>query len=515
MLLCTAQQMRHLDKLAITNLGIPGIVLMENAGKGTVSAMRERYGDLTGKKVMIFVGPGNNGGDGLVIARHLHQLSSDVHLAMLVHPEQLKGDAAINMEIVNQLPIPRTVITDSDQFASLPGPWDIAVDALFGTGLKRPVEGLFSEAVQTMNSINAPVVAVDTPSGLDSDSGHLLGATVRADLTCSYGLAKFGQVQYPGRQHVGELRVIDIGIPPHLVEQAEVKGYYLNQTSAAAMLPQRPSESHKGSNGHVALVAGSTGKTGAAILASQGCLRAGAGLATLFVPSRLNTIFEISCPEAMTLPLAGLSGHALGVADWPEIEQGLAGKKAIMVGPGLGTAKETAELVNIMVSTSPLPMVLDADALNCLNLTSLTSRAEQPTILTPHPGEMARLILSSPPEVQNNRLLIAKEFACRHQVVLVLKGAATIIAAPDGRVAINATGNAGMASGGMGDVLAGIIAGLLSQGLSDWQAACLGVHLHGLAADLAQGREKSWGYLASDLTNHIPAAISQLTPPEN
>ena len=504
--------MRCLDSETINQIGIPGLVLMENAGKGTVTAMTERYAPLASKRVTIFIGPGNNGGDGLVIARHLHQLGTDVHVALLVEATTLKGDAAQNMAIVAKLPIPVSVITSTEQLKDLPQPWDISVDALFGTGLKRPISGHFRTAIQTMNQAVAPVVAVDTPSGLDSDTGQLWGETVAADLTCSYGLAKFGQVQLPGRDYVGNLQIIDIGIPPQVVEQTEINGHLLQAESVAPMLPQRATDCHKGSQGHVALLAGSTGKTGAAILASQGCLRVGAGLATLFVPTRLNTIFEISTPEAMTIPLTGLNGQALGAADWPEIQENLPRKTCVVAGPGLGLAKETTELIHTLITQSQLPLVLDADALNGLNITSLAQRSETTTILTPHPGEMARLLLTSTTEVQNNRLLIAQEFASRHQVIVVLKGAATIIAAPDGRVAINSTGNPGMASGGMGDILAGMIGGLLGQGLEGWQAACLGVYLHGRAGDLGQQADQPWGYLASELAARVPAALAELIP---
>ncbi len=483
---------------------------MENAGKGTVDAMVRHYGNLANKKIRIFVGPGNNGGDGLVIARHLHQQGSTIEVCLLVEAQSLQGDAAINMRIVEKLPIPVTVVPDEKTLNKFTGCWDISIDALFGTGLKRDISGHFQAAVELMNQASAPVVAVDIPSGLDSDTGQVWGCVVQADLTCTYGLAKFGQIQFPGRDLAGKLEVIDIGIPPQVVEQTEIHGLYLQNTSVQHMLPSRQTDGHKGSHGHVAILAGSTGKTGAAILATEGSLRAGAGLVSLFVPNRLNTIFEISCPEAMTIPLAGLAGQALGAADWPEIERELTNKKCVVAGPGLGQAKETAELVNMLVSKTQLPLVLDADALNGLNITSLSSRPQLTTILTPHPGEMASLLMISSAEVQANRLMIAQEFANRHQVIVVLKGAATIIAAPNGQVAINSTGNYGMATGGMGDVLAGIIAGLLSQGLSDWHAACLGTYLHGRAGDLHNEEHEPWGYLASELAARIPQAIGEL-----
>ncbi|MEN8140480.1 MAG: NAD(P)H-hydrate dehydratase, partial [Thermodesulfobacteriota bacterium] len=509
MLLCTAQQMRDLDSETINTLGLPGVVLMENAGRATVAAMAERYGELAAKKILILAGPGNNGGDGLVMARHLHQLGAQVTVCLLVADDAMQGDAAINLSFCRKLPIPF-----SAGLGAL-GPdineYQILVDALFGTGLGREIGGDFARAISLMNESAAQVVAVDIPSGVDSDTGQIWGCGVQADLTCTYGLAKVGQVQYPGRELVGQLQVLDIGIPPQLVAEADIKNQLMNHESAKVLLPQRSATGHKGSHGHLAIVAGSVGMSGAATLTGRGALHGGAGLVSLLVPQRLQTIMAASCPEALTHGLSGLSGQALGAGDWPEIEVNLQGKDALVLGPGLGLAPETAELVNTTIGNSDLPLVLDADGLNNLDLSALKTRAARSsTILTPHPGEMARLLGVGTAEVQAKRLQLAQELATSQQVIVVLKGAGTVIAGPDGRLAINSSGNSGMGSGGMGDVLAGLIGALLAQGLDGFAAACLGAFLHGRAGDLLSENGQPWGYLASELAKKIPTAVGEL-----
>ncbi len=508
MKLAEAHIMRGLDERAINYHGIPGVVLMENAGRGTVDAMSERYGSLTGRLISIFVGPGNNGGDGLVISRYLHQLGAVPQVFLLTAPENLTGDAALNWQIVKSLPINNSIITVNDvqKMAVKIMHSAILIDALFGTGLKRDVGGHFAAVIELMNDCGRPVVAVDIPSGLNSDTGQIMGCCIKADLTATYGLAKPGQVIYPGADLVGSLRVVDIGIPPEAVERADIKTTLL-QKDEVASLPKRIADSHKGSFGHLLVLAGSHGKTGAAILCVNGALRAGTGLVSLGSPQKLNNIYETRIIEAMTIPLA--SDYCLAIADYAAIAGALSAKKALVLGPGLGVADETAELVCKLYGEVDIPMVVDADALNCL-----AREGELPKghcrILTPHPGEMARLTGLSIAEIQKNRCGIAASFAKANDVFLVLKGAGTIIAAPDGRLAINPTGNPGMAAGGMGDVLSGIIGGLLAQGLNAWDAACLGVYLHGMAADRIATKVQT-GFLASEVADEIPMALQELS----
>lgn len=512
MKLATAAVMRGLDAKAIHEYGIPGIVLMENAGKGTVAAMTTAFGSLVGQVVAIVVGPGNNGGDGLVIARHLHQLGCRPHLLYMVDPEKLQGDAAMNQQVVKKLPIPFMIVksdADLQQAGQLLRQAAVIVDAIFGTGLAREAAGLFEKIIGLMNSSGRPVVAVDIPSGLDSDSGQPLGTAVSAKLTVTYGLAKPGHVIYPGALLSGTLEVVDIGIPPEAVAQAGITLELLQRQDAMQLLPKRPLNSHKGVYGHVLVLAGSQGKTGAAILAAQGALRSGAGLVTLAVPKKLNPIFEVSLAEAMTVPLG--SDHCMTIDDYPAIAAALNGKNSVVLGPGIGVEEETASLVLKLYEEVALPMVVDADALNVLARDGRKCGSGSGRVLTPHPGEMARLMKLSTAEIQQNRLQVALQCAQERQAVVVLKGAATIIAAPDGRAAVNPTGNPGMAAGGMGDVLAGVIGSFLAQGLDPWQAACLGVYVHGMAGDrIAKNHNILSGYLASELASELPLAFHEI-----
>lgn len=518
MKLATAEQMRQCDQLAITRFGVPGVVLMENAGRGTVESMVRRYGPLAGKVISIFAGPGNNGGDGLVIARHLLQHGARPQVFLLVNPETVTGDAAINLNAVRELPIPLVpLLSEANLRDAEPelARSRLVVDALFGTGLTREVAGHFAAAVRRINRLGCPVVAVDVPSGLNSDSGQELGVAVHADVTCTFGLAKPGIMMQPGAQFAGMVEVVDIGLPAEAVAQAGITLELLVAADLAGWLVPRRKTDHKGTFGHLLVLAGSEGKTGAALLAAHGALRSGVGLATLCVPEPLNPIFEAALLEAMTVPLPASTTAPL-VADHHVIAEALAGKQALVVGPGIGTAPNTALLVKRLYQEVELPMVVDADGLNILaGDTDVLRNAPAPRILTPHPGEMARLLGVTAAAVQKDRRQAALVLARDHGVYVVLKGAETVIASPDGHLAINPTGNPGMAAGGMGDVLAGLIGGLWCQKLSPWQAACLGVYVHGLAGDLlAAAHGMPFGYLASELAATLPRAFRQMIDPE-
>ncbi|PLX50008.1 MAG: bifunctional ADP-dependent NAD(P)H-hydrate dehydratase/NAD(P)H-hydrate epimerase [Desulfobulbaceae bacterium] len=509
MKICSAAQSRFLDQTTIAGNHLSGLELMENAGRGTVALMLDYYGDCKERRVAVFAGPGNNGGDGFVVARHLHELGAEVSVFLLVNPDRVGGDAAQNLQRLPAEIVVRPLL-DQEAVDSLSLQVDIIVDALLGTGLTREVTGLFARLIDRINRSGVPVVAVDIPSGLDADSGVLWGCCLKADLTATYGVAKTGLVQYPGADYVGRLEVVDIGIPAEVLERAAITSSYLTEEVATDLLPQRQNNAHKGSHGHILVLAGSRGKTGAAVLAAHGALRSGVGLVSLCVPEGLNTIFEGLCLEAMTIPLRGLAGHALTNSDFGEIVRAAVGKRCLVVGPGLGLAPGTVALVNQVVRELEQPLVLDADALNGLELAGLTgSGADRVRVLTPHPGEMARLTGLTTQEVQNRRLQVAGYFARQYGVVVVLKGAATVVAGPDGELAVNSTGNHGMGTGGMGDVLSGVIAGLLAQQVDPFQAACLAVYSHGRAGDLlmAQG---SYGYLASELAAMLPRVWAEL-----
>lgn len=515
MKLVTAAQMRDLDLAAIEKYGIPSIVLMENAGRGTVDAMVRLLGSLEDKVVSIFVGPGNNGGDGLVIARHIHQRGGRPEIFLLVEAKQLKGDAAVNFRIVQKLPIPVHLLLSVDDLTAaevLFKKSDIIVDSIFGTGLAREVTGHFVETIRRINRFTCPVIAVDVPSGLCADTGRILGTCVQADLTATFGLAKPGQATGSGKDCVGELEVVDIGIPPEAWQNADIRFELLDE-GVGRWLPRRLPSAHKGTYGHLLIVAGSSGKTGAGILCARGALRGGAGLVSLCVPHDLNPVFESAMSEAMTIPLLSSDGK-ISIKDYSEVEKALAGKNALAVGPGLGTDDETGELIIKLYRECPLPMVVDADGLNILarNPASIKN-PPAPRILTPHPGEMSRLINTDTGKIQNNRLQLAETFAKENRVFVVLKGAGTVIAAPNRRVAINPTGNPGMATGGTGDVLTGFLGALLAQGFPSWEAACLGVYGHGLAGDRLAATDAGcfeMGYLASELADELPRALNAL-----
>lgn len=530
MKLPNAQEMRALDQSAINDFKIPGIVLMENAGVGTVRMMREELGSPANSFALIFIGPGNNGGDGLVIGRHLHQQGCKPIFFFLVDPDSLRGDAATNMEIVRKLRLPFHIV-DSEarvktlsvlykQFVSRGIPCYAIVDALFGTGLSRPLTGHFAETIRFINSSDSvhglPVVAVDIPSGMDSDNGKVQGICVRANYTATYGCAKPGHVLHHGPEFSGKVSIVDIGIPPECMDNVDLSTELLDKDTVSDLLrPLRRVENvHKGSHGHLAVLAGSIGKTGAAALAVKGALRTGTGLVSLFAPKELNAIYENMIIEAMTIPLSG-STTMLSVADLACIKANLEGKKAIILGPGIGTEQATAELVLDLYGTATLPMILDADALNILAKyrDSLPVPAG-PRIFTPHPGEMSRLIETSVAEIQDNRVQAART-GCnlyakdRKDCIMVLKGAGTIITSSAGLTYINTSGNPGMATGGMGDVLTGVIAGLLCQGLDCEKASAAGVYLHGMAGDRLFQRF-GFGYSASELEDNIPNAIAEL-----
>ena len=525
-----AHEMQMLDRCAIDDFGIPGIVLMENAGLGTVLMMEKELGPARDHFAIIFIGPGNNGGDGLVIGRHLHQRGCEAIFFFLVHPDELKGDAATNLNIIRLLKLPFHVIDNARRVQTIPvlfkqiesrgKPCYAVIDALFGTGLTREISGHFAAAIDLINrpdfAHNVPIVAVDIPSGMDSDSGRIFGKSVKAKLTATFGCAKPGQIMHGGSEFTGKLHIIDIGIPPEVFHKTAIPTELITEDIATYWLGNlaREKSSHKGSHGHLLILAGSVGKTGAAILAAKGALRSGCGLVSLCVPYDLNAIFETSLVEAMTIPLP-TSASIINMSDLPVIKRHLKGKKAVVLGPGVGTDKRTADLVLNLYHTLTLPIVLDADALNILaDHKSQLRTPAGPRILTPHPGELARLIDTTTGEIQNNRLQAARTASAAFNgdkdgnVIIVLKGDGTIIASSDGNAMINTSGNPGMATGGMGDVLSGIIGALICQGFSCLQAAGAGVFLHGTAGDDLY-QKTGYGYTATELSDNIPFVLKK------
>ena len=513
MKLVTASEMRELDRRAIQDLGIPSLVLMENAGRTTYQILRREFPDLQGE-VAVAAGRGNNGGDGFVVARYLANAGIPVAVFLLGAREQVRGDARVNLEILAHLGITvAEVLTEADLNPLIHrlAKAGLIVDALLGTGLNTPVTGLMADLIERLNHLRAPVLAVDIPTGLSADTGEVLGAALKARVTVTYGWPKLGQVLGPGRDYAGRLWQVDIGIPPILAQEVPVE--LAEAREMQALLPSRPGGSHKGNFGHLLVLAGSVGKTGAAAMTCEAALRAGAGLVTLGVPASLNDILEVKLTEAMTLPLPeAAAARALSAAAWAPIVEFLEGKFTVALGPGIGTHPETRELVARLMHDLAGPMVIDADGINNLaGATAGLKDAAGPRILTPHPGEMARLVGLTTPEVQARRLDLARETAAQLGVTLVLKGAQTVVATPDGRASVNSTGNPALASGGTGDVLTGLIGGFLAQGLAPWDAARLGVYLHGLAADFFVSRHGQRGMIAGDLLAVWPQMLAEFS----
>jgi hydroxyethylthiazole kinase-like uncharacterized protein yjeF len=513
--LVTASQMQELDRRTIEVGVIPGIVLMENAGRGAAELLVRSFPETRTGSIAILAGGGNNGGDGFVIARHLKNWGIQVKVYLFSSIDEVKGDAATNLRSWLAMGGELVEVVFKGDFAGVKKEFSKAslmVDAIFGTGLHSEVKGFLKDTISFINSLPQPVMAVDIPSGLDATTGQVLGEAIRADLTVTFGLAKIGQVIEPGVSRVGQLEIIDIGIPRHLIQEAAIKTFLIDPDELdMRLLNPRPAQSHKGDYGHLFVLAGSPGKTGAAAMVCSGALRIGAGLVTLGIPASLNPILEAKLTEAMTAPLPD-AGSGYLTADAVEmIHQLLGGKTALALGPGISTELLVQEVIVKLIPETTLPLVIDADG-----ITALLSRLEilkqfrGSVILTPHPGEMARLAGITTQEVQADRIGVAKSCAAACDAIIVLKGNRTVIATPDQEVYINPTGNPGMASGGTGDVLTGMIGGLLAQGLSPLEAAKWGVFLHGRAGDLVAQEIGEISLIASDIIDYLPDALAEV-----
>ena len=508
----TSETMRAIDSECIDNLGIPGLKLMENAGVGTVRFIERELGSQKGKIVTVACGKGNNGGDGFVIARELRRLGAAVSVFLAGHCGDVSGDARTNLDRLGA----ESVVELSDGrsvagFVELMAKSDLVVDAVFGTGFNGVPRGLSGTVIGQMNSCGRPVLAVDVPSGLNATTGVAEGECVHATWTCTMGLSKSGFYIDHGRACVGKLHVVDIGIPTKAIETVGVRDNILTARDAAELLPTRPFDGHKGTFGSVVVVAGSVGYTGAASLASLAALRAGAGLVYLGVPSSLNDIMEIKLTEVITKPLAETAARSLSPESISDIRGLLENAGALALGPGISRDQETQSLVRSIVAEVRVPCVIDADGLNALTPDDVGQRTgDAPVVLTPHPGEMAQLVGRTVGEVLADREGVTRDVATKARATVVLKGAGSVIVAPSGELYMNSTGNSGLASGGTGDVLTGIIAALLGQGVEATKAAALGVYVHGLAGDLAAEALGEAGMIAGDVLDHVPYALMEL-----
>jgi hydroxyethylthiazole kinase-like uncharacterized protein yjeF len=507
-------QMREADRRTIEDIGIPSLVLMENAGRQAVAAMEAIYGDLLDRQVGVLCGRGNNGGDGFVIARTLVQRGVDVAVFLIGSVADVRGDARVNLEILGRLGLTVVEVADSQAWElhfSEVGDCTLIVDAIFGTGLNAPVSGFIESVITDVNASGIPVVSIDLPSGLSADSPDPIGPSIDAGLTITIAAPKLPLVLPPGELRAGDIVIADIGIPVEILEAVDgPRVDLLTRGAMRDMITPRTSDSHKGDYGRVLVVAGSRGKTGAAHLAAIGALRSGAGLVTIATPATCQAVLAAMAPEYMTEALRE-SDEGL---DADEIDRVFEmARDVIAIGPGLGQAPATRDFIRQLVDRATMPLVVDADALNAFAGAAdrLSGREGRDIIITPHPGEMARLVGMSTHEVQARRLEIARNFAVAHRVFVVLKGHRTLIATPDEKVFINPTGNPGMATGGTGDVLTGMIAAWLAQ-LLDPEAACkLAVYLHGLAGDLAEADEGEVAMTSADVAGHLGDAMLELT----
>ena len=518
----TAEEMREVDRLSTERCGIPSLTLMENAGRGVAEFVRARYPDFTRRHIVVLCGKGNNGGDGFVTARHLMRLGGNPDAVVCGPPGGIAGDALENMKkwqaLVGELHVIGSE-ADWNAVAGSFGPRTIIVDALLGTGTRGAVAGGLLKIIQDVNTKRAPssvVVAVDIPSGLIADTGEKPGEVIVADHTVTFTAPKIGMLLGDAASCVGKLHVCGIGSPAELIEEVG-KGsvHWLDARELERFSAPRKAAANKGDYGHALVVAGAVGKTGAAVLASWAALRVGAGLVTAATPEPALPVVATHTPEVMTEPLAATQAGSISMRSMEGgyFESLLKRKRALAIGPGLGQHKETQEFIRAAVRLkSGARILLDADGLNAFDGRAAELReAGEAMAITPHPGEMSRLVGKTIAEIQSNRIETARKAAAEWNVIVVLKGQQTVIAAPDGRVAVNSTGNPGMASGGTGDVLTGILAGLTAQYAEAdfFETVCFGVYLHGLAGDICYEESGESPLMASDLIKVLPRALQQ------
>jgi len=503
----TAEQMRRIDRITIEERGVPGSQLMERAGTAVAEQVVERFEP---DSVAVVAGKGNNAGDGFVVARLLARQQIPATVFLLANPEEFRGDARAMYEAIPP-EVEQVRVENIEPLREALPVYDAIVDAILGTGIQGPVRGLFGEAIEAINAAQLPVVSVDIPSGLASDGGPIEGPVVRAAHTVTMGLPKLGMVVHPGVEYTGTVTVAALDFPDDLLNDPSIRLNLLTERMIAGLLPPRPLNGHKGTFGSVLIVGGSQGMTGAPVLAARAAMRSGVGLVFCAVAETLQPQVAARLVESLTIALPSSDGRSLDPNSLPRLVEEAKRMDVIALGPGVGLAEGTQQFVLQAVAEIALPMVIDADALNALvgHLDLLRSR-RAPTILTPHPGEMARLTGLTTAQVQSDRIGVARKVAADYGVIAVLKGAQTIVAVPDGEAYINPTGNTGLAKGGSGDVLTGLIAGLLAQRIEALSAALCGVFLHGLAADCAADTIPPRAMIASDVTDHLPKAFKTL-----
>jgi NAD(P)H-hydrate epimerase len=510
----TAKEMKEIDRKTIEEIGIPGPVLMENAGLQIVRVFRAIFPRPEWEKIVIVAGKGNNGGDGLVVARHLFNYGATPLVLLLAAREEVRGDAALNLKIAASIGVTIKEIRSQEEWKRQKkalGEATIIVDAIFGTGLAKAADGLYAQAIDDINKSCAFKLAIDIPSGLSSDTYQIIGPAIRSDLTVTLAAPKIAHIFPPAEELVGELVVADISVPQHLLEDANLKLELVEKADLLAAFKKRNRDTHKGTYGHLFIISGSLGKTGAAVMTAKAALKMGAGLVTVGTPESCLPIVARSMVELMTEPLEETHEKTISSEALLKALSLIRGKDALLIGPGISTHESTCEFVWKIIPKIKLPVVIDADGLNILSLKpEILSELPRPAILTPHPGEFARLLGLSIAEVLEKKLELVPAFTQKYGVHLVLKGYRTLVADPEGRIFINPTGNPGMATGGSGDVLSGMIASMLMQQRNPLQAAIAAVYIHGLSGDLAAQKIGERALVAGDLIRFLPQALKMM-----
>ena len=505
MKIASVQEMRLMDRFAMETLSIAEEILMENAGLAAFNVLRNRTG-VQGKKIVLFCGSGNNGGDGLVVARLLHSGGARVKIFLLSNSEKFKGAAKTNFGIVTRLPVEITKLTGAATARKDLAHCDVVIDALLGTGLDRPVSGLVADVIALMNKSKKKILSLDIPSGVNGDTGDVMGVAVKADYTVTFGLPKIGNMLYPGYELGGELFVSHISFPPALYDINELAV----RTNDAVALPPRPAEAYKGAMGDVLFIAGAANYYGAPYLAAGSFMKSGGGYARLAAPRSVIPVVARRGREIVYLPQEETAAGSIALKNKKALLEYSSRVDMVVIGPGLSLQEETVQLVKEMAATVKKPMLIDGDGLTAVaENPEILRRRKTATILTPHMGEMARLTGKSAEEISSDKITVLREAAQKFKSTIILKGAHSLIGTADGRIYVNLSGNAGMATAGSGDVLTGCIAAMYGMGLNPDQAARKGVFLHGYAGDLAAGKKGVDGITAQDIMNFLPRALKE------
>jgi len=508
----TGYEMAEVDGLAVKR-GIKALDLMEKAGQKVADVAKKELEDLGKKNVLVICGKGNNGGDGFVTSYILHKSGFHVLNYYIGDPEKSKGPSKINFDRAKLEGITlKKIKKDLTQFKEDLGNCDFIIDAIFGTGLKRPVKGIYLDIINLINDANKYVLSVDIPSGVNGNSGEVLNTAVKANITVTMQAYKFGLLNYPGASYVGDIRCVDVGIPQDLIDKY-CKIFFIDDEWVLNRLPKRKVYAHKGDAGKLFVIAGSPGFTGAAYMSSMSALLGGAGVVTLAIPEGLNSVMETKLTEVMTLPLPQTKDGTLAISALPKILDEVKKFDCLAIGPGISLNEETSKLIISLVKNLRIPLVIDADAITILskNLEVLRD-LKVPIVITPHPGELSRLLHINKVKLKD-RLKLNREISKKIKKISVLKGARTLISNPEGETFVNLTGGPAMATAGSGDILVGLIGSLIVQGVDPYDAAIMGIYLHGLAGDMAAEEVGQRSLIATDIMNKIPDTFLRIEGP--